>query len=293
MEHHEKQIFEEYRADFVDKMKADTVIHHLRNKGVLSSAFEEEVHNISHKREKVGRLIDHLIDAPVSYIQQFKIALIKSGHTGLAKHFQVHKTSNDENMCILHLGGDIFVVAKDFQRKEILIHIRHYEEKGGNRYPTKQEVTLNLSRWLTFEQKLAEIDMVYQEVLSGHLDEDDEILIHLGGGVYVTVGVTFPTVDIRHFWKPTDSNTPVATKKGVSLNIQKWEKLKNVADVIRDFVPALNSAVICEFTHHAQMDFFECKECSPFEDAEEISPNQEGNSEIMKYVWDHSEKDGP
>ena len=43
MDQHDNQIFQDYRADFVKKLKTDTVIHHLRNKGVLSGAIEEEL----------------------------------------------------------------------------------------------------------------------------------------------------------------------------------------------------------------------------------------------------------
>ena len=139
------------------------------------------------------------------------------------------------------------------------------------------------------EMKRDEIDTLFHEGLAGKVEEVDETLYHLGGKVYVTVDPKIPTVDIRHFWKPLDSSAPVATRKGVALYKMKWDKLKDVMDVIRDFVPELNSVTICEFSHHAQTDLLECKECSPFEEIEveevdveeEISPNQEGNFSLM------------
>jgi hypothetical protein len=61
------------------------------------------------------------------------------------------------------------------------------------------------------EMNRDEINKLFQDGMSGKLEQNHELLIHLGGGVYVTVGEKFPTVDIRHFWKPIDSDKPVPT----------------------------------------------------------------------------------
>jgi hypothetical protein len=45
--------------------------------------------------------------------------------------------------------------------------------------------------------------------------------------VYVTVGEKFPTVDIRHFWIPIDSDKPVPSKRGIALNQYKRNGLQN------------------------------------------------------------------
>ena len=44
-----------------------------------------------------------------------------------------------------------------------------------------------MSRWLMLEMKRDEIDKVFEDGINGKLEQDHEVLIHLGGGVYVTV----------------------------------------------------------------------------------------------------------
>ncbi|CAC5406997.1 unnamed protein product [Mytilus coruscus] len=109
----------------------------------------------------------------------------------------------------------------------------------------------------------------------------------------------FPTVDIRHFWRPEDASKAVATKRGVALNKFKWERLCYVMDLMIDFVPELNSGVICEFTHDNEMGILACKECNPFPETEDhpvpeaandtlplppLLDNQEGNPEIANSI---------
>ncbi|CAC5420795.1 unnamed protein product [Mytilus coruscus] len=166
--------------------------------------------------------------------------------------------------------------------------------KGSKKFPTKQGASLTLSRWLMLKSKKDEIDLKFKNGLDGKLEEED--LIHLGGGVYITINPEFPTVDIRHFWRPQDAPKAVATKRGVALNKFKWERLCYVMDLMIDFVPELNSGVICEFTHDNEMGILACKECNPFPETDEDHPvpeaendtlplpplldNQEGNPEI-------------
>ena len=124
------------------------------------------------------------------------------------------------------------------------IHIRTYEQRGSEKIPTKQGVALTYSRWLLLEKKRQEITDIYEKASKGILD-DEECVMHLGGGIYVTVSSKYPTIDIRQFWVPDNSNKPVATKKGVALNLYKWERLCDVMELIRDFVPELDQASIC------------------------------------------------
>jgi hypothetical protein len=53
-----------------------------------------------------------------------------------------------------------------------------------------------------------------------------------------------PTMDIRHFWKPLDSDKPVATGKGVALSKHKWDRLCDTMQVMREFVPELDHACV-------------------------------------------------
>jgi hypothetical protein len=167
------------------------------------------------------------------------------------------------------LGGDCYVVAKEY-KAEIVIHIRNYVQRGAKKYPTKHGVMFNILRWLMLELNRDEINKVFQDGMSGKLEQNHELFIHLGGGVYVTVGENFPTVDIRHFWIPIDSDKPVPTKRGIALNQYKWNGLQNVMELIRAFVPELAPSVICKYTHHAQSDLLKCHECSSFIENDDV-----------------------
>ena len=55
--------------------------------------------------------------------------------------------SNDGERCIIHIGEDIYVVAKTYNDK-LQIHIRKYNRFDTQLYPTK-----NPSLWLNLPQK--------------------------------------------------------------------------------------------------------------------------------------------
>lgn len=117
-------------------MDSDTVIHHLRLKTVLSKAKEDELLQITSGLKRAHYLLDHLIGSSVSYFQQFRLALIKSRHTDLAKYVykptdkedEILLNGRDDNRCMLYLGGDCYVVAKEY-KDEIVIHIRNYAQR--------------------------------------------------------------------------------------------------------------------------------------------------------------------
>lgn len=168
-----------------------------------------------------------------------------------------------------------------------------YETREDQKIPTIKGVSLTLSRCLVMEGKKEEIDCLYKKSLEGKLDRD-EYVMHLGGGIQITISFKYHVVDIRHFWKHEQSDKPVATKKGISLNQFKWERLCDIMELIRDFVPEIDQAYICTYSHNNEIELSACKECNPFglSDEEEeqqqdvayydISPNQEGDFEIMK-----------
>jgi delta-aminolevulinic acid dehydratase/porphobilinogen synthase len=50
-------------------------------------------------------------------------------------------------------------------------------------------------------------------------------------------------------------------------------------EIIRDFVPELAPAVICEYTHHAQTGLLKCQECLPFIENDDMK--EEANSKLI------------
>ena len=140
MDLQEKQVIEQARAVLVTKMDSDTVIHHLRLKTVLSKAKEDELLQITSGLKRAHYLLDHLIGSSVSYFQRFRLALIKSRHTDLAKYVnkpigkedEILLNGRDDNRCMLYSEGDCYVVAKEY-KDEIVIHIRNYEQRGAKK----------------------------------------------------------------------------------------------------------------------------------------------------------------
>lgn len=99
---------------------------------------------------------------------------------------------------------------------------------------------------------------------------------------------SFRQLDIRQFWKPGGSDKALPTKKGISLNIYKWERLCDVMSLIREFIPKIDEEHICYLTRSNELELSGCKECYPFDQIEEddekqyeISSNQEGEIDIM------------
>ncbi|CAG2238518.1 unnamed protein product [Mytilus edulis] len=195
-----------------------------------------------------------------------------------------------EDVSFISLVG-VYVVAKEFNGN-MLIHIRHYDESGETKIPTKKGVTFNLSRWLLLEKKKDEIDTMFIKSLATiEVEEAQTYTAHLGGGVYVTVNPKFPTVDIRHFWKPSDSDQPVPTRKGVALNKYKWKRLCDTIVRMREFVPELNKASVCYYSHANELEALSCKECYPFEKEEEeeewrdkASQSQDNEFNLAEYL---------
>lgn len=90
----------------------------------------------------------------------------------LAKH------AVDGEYCRLYIGGERYVVAKDF-KGYILVHIREYaKNSSGVLYPTKCGIALKLDKWKKLEdyclQRVNEAIKEYQE------GQVVDLMIHLG-----------------------------------------------------------------------------------------------------------------
>uniref|UniRef100_A0A8W8P1B1 Transcriptional coactivator p15 (PC4) C-terminal domain-containing protein n=1 Tax=Magallana gigas TaxID=29159 RepID=A0A8W8P1B1_MAGGI len=118
------------------------------------------------------------------------------------------------------------------------------------------------ARWLKFESLLPDI----QDFIDNVGREDGEVQWHIGGGVFVSLSSGYPTVDIRHFWKPDDAPEPIPTKKGVTLNRNKLARLRDALNEIHECVPELQDTELCMFSdsHQNQIGMLNCTECTPF-----------------------------
>ena len=188
-------------------VKPDKVIHYLRIKSILSRKEEDWFLQITSDKMRTRELLTHLMKSHMPSIHQLKVAMIKSGQSELLQYLVGNGKEEDDDCmksydgrCFIHLQDNYYVVAKEY-KGHMYIHIRTYEQRGSEKIPTKQGVALTYSRWLLLEKKRQEITDIYEKASKGILD-DEECVMHLGGGIYVTVSSKYPTIDIRQFWVP-------------------------------------------------------------------------------------------
>jgi hypothetical protein len=140
----------------------------------------------------------------------------------------------------------------------VYVHIRHLTESGGRLIATKKGVTFPLARWLKFESLLPDI----QDYIDNNGKEGGVVQWHIGGDVFVSLSSDYLTFDVRHFWKPDDA----PTKKGVTLNRNKLDRLRDALPEIHESIPELKDTELCMFSesHQNQLGMLSCPECTPF-----------------------------
>jgi hypothetical protein len=158
--------------------------------------------------------------------------------------------------CNIELGNNMFVQATEW-KDEIRIDVSEWEIQNEKRIPTKKGISLPLQRWKMLVDSL--------EFLDQALIEKREYATHLGRNVYTGVKTSGIYVDLRQHWLRPNQTKVVPTKKGITLRPGEYAKLKDVASVISDFVPELNSVVPCPYRpdHMHQLGFLSCPECNP------------------------------
>lgn len=100
-----------------------------------------------------------------------------------------------------------------------------------------------LADWLELEKNLDDMEAA----LKSYSERDFEETWYLGHDIYITASKEFPLVDIRHYWKPDPNGDFVPTTIGLKLNRAKLQNLKNIASVIRDYIPQLMFQVPAEY----------------------------------------------
>ena len=159
--------------------------------------------------------------------------------------------------CNIELGNDRFDQATEW-KDEIRIDVRECEIQNDKRVPTKK----GISPPTQME------DVRRQSRVFGPGPERKDGTRYTPWSKRVLYrGIC---VDIRQHWLPPNQTKVVPTKKGITLRQGEYAKLKDVASVISDFVPELNSVVPCPYRsdHMHQLGFLSCSECNPYHCAE-------------------------
>ena len=148
------------------------------------------------------------------------------------------------------LGEKRFVVIKKNE-------IRVYEEG------TKKIATFTFPRWSNFTMHHEEIDNAVLKLVKG--EEEVKLQQHVGGGWYVSVTTGFRCVDIRKFFQAKDGSRK-ATRTGIALRLEEWERLKQIAGEIKQQHPKIAEVGPCwnQGDHFNQEGAFQCRECYPF-----------------------------
>lgn len=72
---------------------------------------------------------------------------------------------------------------------------------------------------------------------------------HMGGNVIETVNPAISGVNIRHFWVPEGQTEVTATRRGLVLKRDEWEKIKTSLELVEEAAPELESTQPCSEIH--------------------------------------------
>uniref|UniRef100_A0A8W8MH36 Uncharacterized protein n=1 Tax=Magallana gigas TaxID=29159 RepID=A0A8W8MH36_MAGGI len=72
---------------------------------------------------------------------------------------------------------------------------------------------------------------------------------HMDGNVIETVNPAYSGVNIRHFLVPEGQTEVTATRRGLVLKRDEWEKIKTSLKLVEEAAPELESTQPCSETH--------------------------------------------
>ncbi|XP_061190802.1 uncharacterized protein LOC133198880 [Saccostrea echinata] len=309
MEQNQQDVIKKNYSTLVKKIKTSTVARHLYDSNIITDEMKQQIETEKTNYDQNRKLLSIILRRGQKAFRGLRMALMKAGQTDLSKlltdsedamseydkklamarslavntaknQYAESKPKSDsvarqisqDERCRINLDGELFLTAVYFKDR-INIHIRQFTAANNGLIPTKKGVTFPLPRWLRFESILPDI----QNHL--HNRTDEEMKCHIGGGVYVSITPGYGTVDIRHFWKPDDALEPVPTRRGVTLNKYKLNRLLQALEEVQQSVPELNDTELCAFTesHQNQVGMLNCPECTPFGYEPKIDVSMECN----------------
>jgi hypothetical protein len=160
----------------------------------------------------------------------------------------------------IELGKDKFLTVNKYNDKNY-VNLRNYEGKNA----TRRGIALCPFRAKTL---IGVIDTIDQEAETSWLNStsgDREYRVHLGYGTFIDIfesdGKRF--YDVRHWRKSEDFIEPVATKSGLCMNTEEFERLKEYIPTIEGLLPELIQIRKCDCWYQSDPRLT-CGRCFPF-----------------------------
>ena len=129
-------------------------------------------------------------------------------------------------------------------------------------YPTKKGVALDLKNWRKLTRNFCQsVDDAIEQYKE---NREVDLVKHLGSNLRVTLRNSYPVVHIRRWFLPTDKAEYLPTKKGVALNFDQWEKLKDAMSYVETLIGSeMDDVDMCDVLHQNQEEAFMCPDCNP------------------------------
>ena len=123
--------------------------------------------------------------------------------------------------------------------------------------------TFNYPRWSWFVEHFEEINNALSKLVKG--EEEVKLKLHIGGGWYVSVATGYRCVDVCKYFLAQDG-TVKPTRKGFAIRLPEWDRVKKIANDIKEQYPKIAEAQPCwtQSDHFNQEGAMMCSECNPF-----------------------------
>ena len=168
----------------------------------------------------------------------------------------VPSTSQQKGI-MLPLGNERYLVYSEFKGAD-WVNIREYKRKNGFLLASKVGVCMSLKRFASLRWRLPEIiERVKQE------EGGEDLVVHIGGNLHVTVQNGFACVNFRKFFFPPGETTPRPSKSGIALRLSEFAELQKRIEELLAMKPELAQVELCSsgLDHLNQEGFYNCPEC--------------------------------
>jgi len=163
---------------------------------------------------------------------------------------------------MLPLGNDRFLVYNKFKGTN-RIHIRQYDRKNGYLLASKVGVCMAPQRFASLRFRLPQIEERVKQQREGEMVGDD-LKVHVGGPLYVTVSQGYACVNFRKFFYPTGETEPKPSKFGIALRFDEFKQLLTRVEELVAMKPELGLVELCSngTDYLNQEGYFSCLECN-------------------------------